>query len=161
MNKQFVLTVRDQGGNIVSLDTINTDDILRTKYIVSKRTMLVVLKEPFSEESYQQVPVPNANKKITTPNFESRKVKREGYYAQGITDPTEIQELYNLLTDNAPLTVFPGFAISDEYEKAYEAYKAEQEQAQAQGLPVNGEDKEMLSEKEEAIIKNIKEKVVN
>lgn len=162
MSKFITVITKDQFGNDISIDSIDVSRIVRTKYIIPKRVMLVVLDEQFVDEGYTQVPSATV-KKAGVPVMENKKVRKEGYYAHGVTDPDDIQNIYNIINDLPPGSTFPGFKLSDEFDKKMKDYQDEMQAQQENAKSVQPTDTEMLSDKEETIIKNIKEtnKVVN
>ncbi len=114
---QLTATVCDQEGKIISLDTFNVEDIVRTKFIVQKRALLIVLREPYKNEDYKEVPVEYHKVTKQPTKFDHRKVTSEGYYVQVVTDPDEIKEIYKALTGKE----FKGLEVYEEMKLKYEA----------------------------------------
>lgn len=112
MSKHFTVTNYDQQGSVVSLDTISTDSIVRTRYFVDRRALLLVINEPFESEDIKTVPTSFDKKGVPT-NLQQKKVTNKGLYVQSVTDPDEIKTIYKLLTE----ADFKGLELSDEYQK--------------------------------------------
>lgn len=139
--KHLTLTVYDQNGMVSSVDSINPEDIIRTKFVISKRTLLIVVREPYEAEEFQTVPdimKPGAKKPMT---FSQKKVNKKGYFVQGVTDEEEIYNFYEALTDNNR-EKFQGF-------KLYNKYKLQAEEALKHAEESNKERQEELVETED------------